>query len=244
MVMIVLKVVLALLLTLVPFVFHYVIKPKASSSPKWRSFYSFLSTKMPCFRRKASKVKAWISYVYGKMHRSRNGRKFFILVLLVMMLVFQVVDYHAARQAYQLLGESSLLSGAMSLTPYHIRVPFLGEVMVPGSGKLLESLLYPFLTQAWVYVIALGSTMMLFSYRLADRILLRIHASRILQISLASVAILMVVVSMGRCFLLFELLMMLLMAGIIYPFPQQPSSPRGKARWQDLGSGPLEKQAA
>lgn len=86
--------------------------------------------------------------------------------------------------------------------------------------------------------------MILFSYRLADRILLRIHASRILQISLASVAILMVVVSMGRCFLLFELLMMLLMAGIIYPFPQQPSSPRGKARWQDLGSGPLEKQAA
>lgn len=161
-----------------------------------------------------------------------------------MMLVFQVVDYHAARQAYQLLGESALLSGAMSLTPYHIRVPFLGEVMVPGSGKLLESLLYPFLTQAWVYVIALGSTMMLFSYRLADRILLRIHASRILQVSLASVAILMVAVSLGRCFLLFELLMMLLMAGIIYPFPQQPSSPRGKARWQDLGSGPLEKQAA
>lgn len=120
----------------------------------------------------------------------------------------------------------------------------LGEVMVPGSGKLLESLLYPFLTQAWVYVIALGSTMMLFSYRLADRVLLRIHASRILQISLASVAILMVVVSMGRCFLLFELLMMLLMAGIIYPFPQQPSSPRGKARWQNLGSGALEKQAA
>ena len=161
--MIVLKVVLALLLTLVPFVFHYVIKPKASSSPKWRSFYSFLSTKMPCIRRKASKVKAWISYVYGKMHRSRNGRKFFILVLLVMMLVFQVVDYHAARQAYQLLGESALPSGAMSLTPYHIRVPFLGEVMVPGSGKLLESLLYPFLTQVWVYVIALGSTMMLLS---------------------------------------------------------------------------------
>lgn len=242
--MIILKVVLALLLTLVPFVFHYVIKPKASSSPKWRSSYSFLSTEMPCIRRKAAKVKAWISYVYGKMHRSRNGRKFFILVLLVLMLVFQVVDYHAARQAYQLLEESAHQSGAMSITPYTIRVPFLGEAMLLGSEKLLETLLYPFLTKAWVYVIALGSTMMLFSYRLADRVLLRIHASRILQISLASIAILMVAVSLGRCFLLFELLMMLLMAGIIYPFPQQPSSPRGKARWQNLGSGPLEKLAA
>ena len=244
MVMIVLKVVLALLLTLVPFVFHYVIKPKASSSPKWRSSYSFLSSKMPFIRRKAAKVKAWISYVYGKMHRSRNGRKFFILVLLVMMLVFQVVDYHAARQAYQLFGESVFPSGTMSLTPYHIRVPFLGEVMVPGSGKLVAALLSPFLTMVWVYVMAMGMTMMLFSYRLADWILLRIHASRILQISLVSIAILMVAVSLGRCFLLFELLMILLMAGIIYPFPQHPSLPRGKARWQDLGSGLLEKQAA
>ena len=242
--MIVLKVVLALLLTLVPFVFHYVIKPKASSSPKWRSFYSFLSTKMPCIRRKASKVKAWISYVYGKMHRSRNGRKFFILVLLVMMLVFQVVDYHAARQAYQLLGESSLLSGAMSLTPYHIRVPFLGEVMVPGSGKLLESLLYPFLTQAWVYVIALGSTMMLFSYRLADRVLVGIHGSRCLQILLASLAIVVAVVDCGRAFLMGELIFILLMAGMVYPFKQLPPVPGMKSRWRSLGSWPRGRNAA
>ena len=242
--MIVLKVVLALLLTLVPFVFHYVIKPKASSSPKWRSFYSFLSTKMPCIRRKVAKVKAWISYVYGKMHRSRNGRKFFILVLLVMMLVFQVVDYHAARQAYQLLGESSLLSGTMSLTPYHIRVPFLGEVMVPGSGKLVVPLLYPFLTKAWVYVMALGTTIMLFSYRLADRVLVGIHGSRCLQILLASLAIVVAVVDCGRAFLMGELIFILLMAGMVYPFKQLPPVPGMKSRWRSLGSWPRGRNAA
>lgn len=42
MVMIVLKWLLAMLLTSVPFVFHYCIKPKAASSDKWRNFYSFL----------------------------------------------------------------------------------------------------------------------------------------------------------------------------------------------------------
>lgn len=83
MVMIVLKWLLAMLLTLVPFVFHYCIKPKAASSDKWRNFYSFLSARMPWLKRKAFAVKAWISYVYHKMYRSDNGRKFFILVLVI-----------------------------------------------------------------------------------------------------------------------------------------------------------------
>lgn len=75
MVMIVMKWLLAMLLTLVPFVFHYCIKPKAASSDKWRNFYSFLSARMPWLKRKAFAVKAWISYVYHKMYRSDNGRK-------------------------------------------------------------------------------------------------------------------------------------------------------------------------
>lgn len=110
--------------------------------------------------------------------------------------------------------------------------------MVPGSGKLVVPLLYPFLTKAWVYVMALGTTIMLFSYRLSDRVLLRIHASRILQISLASVAILMVVVSMGRCFLLFELLMMLLMAGIIIPSLSSHLHPGEKQDGRTWAPGP------
>lgn len=81
--MIVLKWLLAMLLTSVPFVFHYCIKPKAASSDKWRNFYSFLSARMPWLKRKALGVKAWISYVYHKMYRSDNGRKFFILVLVI-----------------------------------------------------------------------------------------------------------------------------------------------------------------
>lgn len=33
------------------------------------------------------------------MYRSDNGRKFFTLVLVICMLVFQVVDFHAAKEA-------------------------------------------------------------------------------------------------------------------------------------------------
>ena len=97
--MIVLKWLLAMLLTSVPFVFHYCIKPKAASSDKWRNLYSFLSARMPWLKRKALAVKAWISYVYHKMYRSDNGRKFFTLVLVICMMVFQVVDFNAAKEA-------------------------------------------------------------------------------------------------------------------------------------------------
>lgn len=56
--MIVLKWLLAMLLTSVPFVFHYCIKPKAASSDKWRNFYSFLSARIPWLKKKALAVKA------------------------------------------------------------------------------------------------------------------------------------------------------------------------------------------
>lgn len=87
--MIVLKWLLAMLLTSVPFVFHYCIKPKAASSDKWRNFYSFLSARMPWLKRKVLAVKAWISYVYHKMYRSDNGRKFFTLILVICMWCFR-----------------------------------------------------------------------------------------------------------------------------------------------------------
>lgn len=38
----VLKLILALVLTMIPFVFHYWIKPKSNESPKWKNSISIL----------------------------------------------------------------------------------------------------------------------------------------------------------------------------------------------------------
>lgn len=146
----------------VPFVFHYCIKPKAASSDKWRNFYCFLSARMPWLKRKALAVKAWISYVYHKMYRSDNGRKFFTLVLVICMLVFQVVDFHAAKEACSFQVEWAAKGKALSLTPYDIGLPTL----------------------------------------------------------------------------------ILLMAGMVYPFKQLPPVPGMKSRWRSLGSWPRGRNAA
>lgn len=140
--------------TSVPFVFHYCIKPKAASSDKWRNFYSFLSARMPWLKRKALAVKARISYVYHKMYRSDNGRKFFTLVLVICMLVFQV--------------EWAARGKALSLTPYDIGLSGIDGEVELGPKSFMENILYPFQTSLWVYMVALMMTLLLFSYRLAD----------------------------------------------------------------------------
>lgn len=144
--MIVLKWLLAMLLTSVPFVFHYCIKPKAASSDKWRNFYSFLSARMPWLKRKALAVKAWISYIYHKMYRSDKGRKFFTLVLVICMLVFQVVDFHAAKEACSFQVEWAAKGKALSLTPYDIGLPGIDGEVELGPKSFMENILYPFQT--------------------------------------------------------------------------------------------------
>lgn len=244
MVMIVLKWLLAMLLTSVPFVFHYCIKPKAASSDKWRNFYSFLSARLPWMKRKALAVKAWISYVYHKMYRSDNGRKFFILVLVICMLVFQVVDFHAAKEACAFQVEWAAKGKALSLTPYYIGLPGIDGEVELGPKAFMENVLYPFQTSLWVYMVALMMTLLLFSYRLADSVLVGIHGSRCLQILLASLAIVVAVVDCGRAFLMGELIFILLMAGMVYPFKQLPPVPGMKSRWRSLGSWPWGRNAA
>ena len=130
--------------TSVPFVFHYCIKPKAASSDKWRNFYSFLSARMPWMKRKALAVKAWISYVYHKMYRSDNGRKFFTLVLVICMLVFQVVDFHAAKKACSFQVEWAAKGKALSLTSYDIGLPGIDGEVELGPKSFMENILYPF----------------------------------------------------------------------------------------------------
>ena len=153
--------------TPVPFVFHYCIKPKAASSDKWRNFYSFLSARMPWLKRKALAVKAWISYVYHKMYRSDNERKFFTLVLVICMLVFQVVDFHAAKEACSFQVEWAAKGKALSLTPYDIGLPGIDGEVELGPKSFMENILYPFQTSLGLHG-SFDDDVAAISYRLAD----------------------------------------------------------------------------
>ena len=101
----ILKFILAFVLTAIPFVFHYWIKPKSKISPKWKNSISFLETNHPYFLRRKRMAVAWLLRVYRKMKFSRNARKFFTYILIVILLAFQVVDFQAAKYADVKLNE-------------------------------------------------------------------------------------------------------------------------------------------
>ena len=78
----VLKLILALVLTMIPFVFHYWIKPKSNESPKWKNSISILEENLPSIRRKKRIIFLWFMRFYKKMKFSRNARKFFTYIRL------------------------------------------------------------------------------------------------------------------------------------------------------------------
>ena len=82
------------------------------------------------------------------------------------MLVFQVVDFHAAKEACSFQVECAAKGKALSLTPYDIGLPGIDGEVELGPKSFMENILYPFQTSLWVYMVALMMTLLLFSYRL------------------------------------------------------------------------------
>ena len=106
----VLKLILALVLTMIPFVFHYWIKPKSKESPKWKNSISILEENLPSIRRKKRIIFLWFMRFYKKMKFSRNARKFFTYILIVSMLIVQFVDFQASKYAKEHLNEATSIS--------------------------------------------------------------------------------------------------------------------------------------
>lgn len=206
-----LKLTLAFVLTMIPFVFHYWIKPKSKDSPKWENSISILENYMPSMRRKKRIVYAWIMRIYRKMKFSRNARKFFTYILIVSMLILQVVDFQASKYAQERLEESTSL-----------------KVEKEGNGssscimmkrKASTTMLRSHITPFWAFNLCLIVTIAIFSFRLADRTLTKIHNVRWIKWIMGIAILLLIVASLGRLLLVAEISYLILIAGLIYPNP-------------------------
>lgn len=206
-----LKLIVAFVLTMIPFVFHYWIKPKSKESPKWKNSISILENNMPYIRRKKRVVYAWLMRIYRKMKFSRNARKFFTYILIVSMLIVQVVDFQASKYAQEQLQESTSINaekGCQSSSPCMM-------MRRKASATMLRSHITPF----WAFNLCLVVTLALFSFRLADMILTNIHNVRWVKWAMGCAIILLIVVSLGRLLLVAEVSYLILIAGLIYPNP-------------------------
>lgn len=206
-----LKLILAFVLTMIPFVFHYWIKPKSKDSPKWKNSISILESNMPSIRRKKRMVYAWLMRIYRKMKFSRNARKFFTYILIVSMLIVQVVDFQASKYAQERLDETTstnVVDKSQNSSPCM-------TMKRKASTAMLRSHITPF----WAFNLCLIATMAVFSFRLADWTLTHIHNVRWIKWAMGAAIILLVIISLGRLLLVAEISYIILLAGLIYPNP-------------------------
>lgn len=198
----ILKIILACLLTAVPFIFRYWIRPKSKEQEKWHSMFSLLASKKPYFLRKKRIAICWILRIYRKMRFSYNARKFFTYIVIVIMLLVQVVDWQAASAAKEYLPEAA-------------------------KGGETEVLFLFFHTSFLSYVLCLVVTLAAFSFRLSDCVLTAIHNSKKIQAIFIVLILVVLAASLGRMTLVAEILYVVLLAGMIYP----NFSMEEKGRW-------------
>ena len=204
--MIYFKIILAFLLSALPFFYMSYIRPKEKTSPVWRNMFTALGTQMPRLRTVKKTFGKFFHRLYDGMKKSDNFRKFFTLVTLLLMIAVQFVDFSASTSIARMLQEASHDSHETAK-------------MIAVYGTLM--------TRPHASVLAACLSLILFSYTAADWLLTRLHNRRKLFFGVALIT-LVVLFASPRYLIVTEVLEMMLMAALIYPNKIPSQDPKGR----------------
>lgn len=222
MVMLILKLILFVVLTSIPFLYHFLIKPRRESVKKYRNVFTAAQPHMSKLKKSVWRIGTHLINFYDKMKHQEKPRKFFTLLLLLFLLCIQGVDNFASGEVaatYKTMAKEKRLD-QLSISGKKTAAPFMQRKM--------SNYLYPFLTRPLVYLITFGMTLLFFSYKLANRILTKIHNSKRILIGVSCVIILFSFFDEGRYILLSEVLFVIAMAALFYPNFHDPATPKGR----------------
>lgn len=204
--MIYFKIILAFLLSALPFFYMSYIRPKEKTSPVWRNMFTALGTQMPRLRAVKKAVGKFFHRLYDGMKKSDNFRKFFTLVTLLLMIAVQFVDFSASTSIARMLQEASHDGHETAK-------------MIAVYGTLM--------TRPHASVLAACLSLILFSYTAADWLLTRLHNRRKLFFGVVLIT-LVVLFASPRYLIVTEVLEMMLMAALIYPNKIPSQAPKGR----------------
>ena len=155
------------------------------------------------------KVVSFLSWYYEKMKTSISARKLFTLILVMVLLAVQYVDYEttlSAVRANHLIGEAS---------------SFL-KMDKTGMGSCLwnaweKNLLFlPSQTPYNLIMVNLLCTFLLFNYRIAENVLTCLNQKKVIFPLSAAVSVALILID-GRLLIGSECIYILLGAGAIFP---------------------------
>ena len=203
--MLYLKIILAVIISSLPFIYHYYVRPRKDSSSKWRNIYTAIGSQFPRLRLLKATIGNLFHRIYEGMKKSDNFRKFFTLVTLIIMIVVQFVDFNASTTVARMVQE-----GGKDTT----------ETM------RMATIYAPLMSRPYATLLAAALSMTLFNYSLANLILTRLHNSRKLFCFVA-VTSLAAMFPSPRYFVVTEMLAIALMAALIYPNKIATQTPKG-----------------
>lgn len=215
MVYIVLKFILAIILTLIPILYTAMIKPKQDKEYKWHSLATFIETVFPHAKKAFKKAANGVVSFRKKMSKYKSARKLFTMIVILLLLGYQFVDTQAMSYAGQ-----TCRNAIESHTEQYLQVGG-SDVCKNISGLFLQNsrrnFLYSYLTPAWVYIATLVLTLLLFSDNLSEKIFTRIKGDDNLYVLLGIVATVILFCDEGRYFLLSETLYIFMLAAAFFP---------------------------
>lgn len=202
------KIILAILLSAIPFLFAIFIKPKAKEG-KWKNVFTLSNINSEKVASGAGKIRIFIKKIYQAMKYSDNARKFFIMLLIIIMIVFQWIDSEATQTA--------------------IREVIGNRENVHLERESIE-MFFPFITSPIVTILSMIYTLILFRYKWSNKLLTKIGTSKKVIVLIVAMIMLSIVVGNGHFFLLGEILFLTLIWALILPKKKGEGYPDGGTR--------------
>ena len=222
MVILILKLVLFFVLTSIPFLYHFLIKPRRESIKRYRNAFAAVQPQMSKLKKAIWRLGTYLINFYDKMKRREKPRKFFTLLLLLSLLFFQGADNFASSEVaatYKTMAKENRLD-ELSISGKKTAAPFM--------QRKFSNCLYPFLTRPVVYLVCFPLTLIFFSYRMADWILTIIHNSKKTLLVLSTIIIFFSVFDEGRYMLFSEVHFIIVMGALFYPNFHGGLPPKGR----------------
>ena len=205
------KTFIALLLGIAPFAFTWFYRSaKGNPDSKSRSLFAVIGNHLPMLRKMSAAIVRWCRRLYDGMRREDSFRKFFTLIILLLMIIIQYVDFSASTTVARIVQST---------------VDFSGD----SSGDFFEELkpLYPYLTRPHATVAAALISGSFFFYRTTDRMLSWFHANN-WWFAAAGLLSATILIAYPRLFIIPELTAIILMAAAVYPDRLVDDTPKGK----------------
>ena len=218
--MIYLKIILAFLLSAVPFLYVTLIKPKRETSSVWRNMFTAIGSQLPRLKAVKTACSKFLHRLYEGMKRSDNFRKFFTLITLLLMIAVQFIDFSASIEIARGIRE---ISQSDAETYGEIETRIAHTIAVYGS----------LMSKPHATVLAACLSMTLFVFGSANWLLTRLHNSRKFFFFIALVTLIILFTS-PRYFIVVEIMEMMLMAALIYPNKIATPDPKGR---KDIPNG-------